>query len=592
MVYNKDKHWKFLEQELKSQTAAFKQKLVTPALFLLREKEELYIAQLLKVGDGEMILSFPNTRAIPRNGEYLYCFIVPKELRNYRKWGDKTYGELIKAKTNFSEVVCIWQNPSVDKDFSLVGFRGVDIEFAEAINNAKDIILILGPNKPPFEYLANLQTIVSKTNNVSANRVLNIDYSNEEIQPFLIHSKKNTVGFILSQLCLQDSVIIQGPPGTGKTHLIAEICEKICNEGKTVLVTALTNRALIEIADKPSMEKMLKEERVFKTKLSIEEANLLPNLQVCKKIEPQKGCVILSTFFITSSIATEISNEPIFDFVIVDEASQSLLGMFVAAKILGQKNILIGDTKQLPPVTSVSEDMLTRNQYWHFVDGLKTLSNANILPYFQLAETYRLSQRAATYTSIFYSHQLNSNAKKIRELNIELPTDIGRVFNPQGGPTLIKTTLPVGELKPPNALLIANELVTYLLKCTPSIDIAVLTYFVETTKALQKTIFKNNGYRKNLLIETVSRVQGLTTDVCIFIVPNSSCYRSLENRLFNVATSRSKLNTIIITDTNILNNIKADKLVLDFLRLLDSDFSFIINPEKVTSQLEDKPFIK
>lgn len=587
MVYSREKHWKFLEHELKAQTAAFKQKLETSALFLLQEKEEIFIAQFIKIENGEMIMRFPNTRGIPRHSEYLYCFSVPKELRNYKEWGNLTYGELVKAKNNFSEVVCIWQMPSDDKDFSIVGFRGIDIEFAEEIQNAKDIILIFGPNKPPFEYIANLQTIIPQTNNIDANRILDLDYSNTEYLPVPIDSKKNIVDFILSQLSLQDTAIIQGPPGTGKTHLIAEICEMLCNEGKTVLVTALTNRALIEIVEKPAMTQMLLEKRVFKTKLSVDEAKLLPNLQGCKKVAPQKGSVILSTFFITSSIATEILNEPPFDYVIVDEASQSLLGMFVVAKILGHKNILIGDIKQLPPVTAISEDVLSRNEYWHLVDGLKALSNANVLPYFQLTETYRLPQRAANYTSIFYNNVLNSKVKKIRNLNTELPTDIGRLFNPQGGPTLIKTTLPIGELKPQNALLIATEIVAYLLKYTPDINIAVLTYFVDTTKALQKTIFQTIGYHKNLLIETVSRVQGLTTDVCIFIVPNTSYHRSLENRLFNVATSRSKMNTIIITDKTVLKNSMADKQVLEFLRLLDAEFSFTIIPESINNQLKE-----
>lgn len=587
MIYSREKHWKFLEQELKAQTDAFKQKLETSALFLLQEKEELFVAQFIKIENGEMILRFPNTRGIPRQGEYLYCFSVPKELRNYREWGNKTYGDLVKAKNNYSEIVCIWQTASDNKDFSIVGFRGIETEFAEGIQNAQDIILILGPNKPPFEYIANLQTIIPRTNNLDANRILDQDFNTTEHLPVPIDNKKNIIDFILNQLSLQDTAIIQGPPGTGKTHLIADICELLCNEGKTVLVTALTNRALVEIAEKPALKQLLLEKRVLKTKLSVDESKSLPELQGCSKIAPQIGCVILSTFFITSSLATEIVNHPPFDYVIVDEASQSLLGMFAVAKILGLKNILIGDTKQLPPVTAISEDVLNRNEYWDLVDGLKALSNANIFPYFQLTETYRLPQRAANYTSVFYNNSLKSKVKKVRQINTELPSDIGKLFNSWGGPTLIKTNLPIGELKPRNAMLIATEIVAYLLKYTPDLNIAVLTYFVDTTKALQKTIHQTVGYRKNLLIETVSRVQGLTTDVCLFIVPNSNYHRSLENRLFNVATSRSRLSTIIITDKNVIKNSMADKLVLEFLKLLDAEFSFTIIPESINNQLKE-----
>lgn len=578
MRYSREKHWKFLEQELKAQTEAFKQKLETSALFLLQEKEELFLAQFIKIEKGEMILRFPNTRGIPRQGEYLYCFSIPKDLRNYKAWGRTTYGDLVKAKSNYSEVVCIWQTPSEEKDFSIVGFRGIDAEFADEIQNGKDVILILGPNKPPYEYIANLQTTIQRTDNQAANRILDHDFCLIEHLPAPIDSKKNIVEFILGQLTLQNTMIIQGPPGTGKTYLIAEICNQLCIEGKTVLVTALTNRALIEIAEKPALKQLLAEKRVLKTKLSIDEIKTLPELQGTRDVAPINGSLILSTFFITSSIATEILDEPPFDFVIVDEASQSLLGMFSVAQILGHKNILIGDTKQLPPVTALSEDIIKRNEYYDLVDGLKALSNANILPFFQLTESYRLSNRAARYTSIFYNNRLKSKVVKIRNIGTELPSEVGKIFNSEGGPTLIKTAMPIGELRPRNALIITTELVAYLLKYTPELNIAVLTYFVDTTKALQKSIFQTVGYHKNLLIETVSRVQGLTTDVCIFVIPNTSYHRSLENRLFNVATSRSKLNTIIISDENIIKNSMADKLVLEYLKTLDDEFGFTIIP--------------
>ncbi|MBK7851284.1 MAG: hypothetical protein IPJ66_09165 [Bacteroidetes bacterium] len=122
----------------------------------------------------------------------------------------------------------------------------------------------------------------------------------------------------------------------------------------------------------------------------------------------------------------------------------------------------------------------------------------------------------------------------------------------------MKTDLKAGEFKPKNALKLTTDIVKHLLATNEKLHISVLTYFVETTKALQKAIFQTVGYHKNLLIETVSKVQGLTTDVTIFVVPNSSYHRSLENRLFNVATSRSKRHTLIIADKDILTRSQID----------------------------------
>src|SRR5690606_17167376 len=151
MRYTRQEHRNFLEEELEAQTKAFNQKLNTSATFLLQEREELFVAQFLGFKNeksnltedgkiGEMILKFSTKRGLPRKGEYLYCFTVPKELRDFRNWGEKTYGDLVKEKSNFTETVCVWQAPSRDKDgnlekdFYIAGFRGVELDFSVNIS--------------------------------------------------------------------------------------------------------------------------------------------------------------------------------------------------------------------------------------------------------------------------------------------------------------------------------------------------------------------------------------------------------------------------------------------------------------------------
>jgi hypothetical protein len=588
MKYTRQEHCNFLEEELQAQTKAFRQKLNTSALFLLQEREELFVAQFLTFRDGEMILKFSNRRGLPRKGEYLYCFTVPKELRNYRNWGNKTYGDLIKEKSNFTEVVCVWQAPSkdkdgnIEKDFCLVGFRGIDLEFAVNISTAKKMILILGPNKPPYEYINNLQQIVRKnfTNNV--NSILDRDFQISNRHPILIDTKYDIPNFILNQLELTDQLILIGPPGTGKTYQIAEICKRLCEQGNSVLITALTNRALIEVVEKPALEKLLNEERIFKTKISTDEKNKFPNLQQTQEVCPQLGNLVLSTFYISSGEAANLSRDLSFDYVIVDEASQALLAMFAAAKILGKKNIWIGDTKQLPPIVTINNDKVSKKNYDFLVDGLKALSNTSIVPIFQLTETYRLPKRGADYTGLFYNNSLKSRAKTDMTLTFsECPNDVRVFFNSEGGPTLIKTDLEIGNKKPVNAINIAKLLIIHLLKAKENLHISVLSNYVDTVKALQKSIYGSVGNPKNLLIETVARIQGLTTDVTIFVIPNSGYNYSLEKRLFNVATSRAKRHTVIIADKNIVDSYPhIDKEVKMYLQKLNDEYSFYYTTEK------------
>ena len=582
MKYTRDEHKSFLEEELQAQTKAFNLILNTSATFLLQEREELFVAQFLSFKDGEMILKFSTKRGLPRKGEYLYCFTVPKDLRDFRNWGDKTYGDLIKQKANFTEAVCVWQGPSkdiqgnIEKDFRLAGFRGIEIDFSINISDAEKMILLLGPSIPPFEYIANLQKIVQFNETKSVSSILDQEFKSTSWQPTFLDDKNDIPNFILNQLELSDELVLIGPPGTGKTYQIAEICKRICEIGKSVLVTSLTNRALIEVVQKPALNDLLEKGKVFKTKISTDEAKENPKLQQAKEINPKPGSLVLSTFFISSSEATKITDKPPFDYLIVDEASQALLAMFGAAKLLGKKNIWIGDTNQLPPVVAINEDKVRKKNYDFLVDGLKALSDTSSFPVFQLTETYRLPIRGSNYTGLFYNNSLKSRAKTdIRFSYPEISSDINLFFNLNGGSTLIKTDLQIGNKKPANAIDIAKLLVTNLMKVNEKIHISVLSNYIDTVKSLQKSIYGSIDNPKNLLIETVARIQGLTSDVVIFVIPNSGYNHSLEKRLFNVATSRARRHTIIISDKNIISDYpNLDEDVKTYLNKLDQEFSF------------------
>jgi very-short-patch-repair endonuclease len=55
---------------------------------------------------------------------------------------------------------------------------------------------------------------------------------------------------IAAQLANNSNVLVQGPPGTGKTHTIANLLGHLLAQGKTVLVTAHTTKALKVLRDK------------------------------------------------------------------------------------------------------------------------------------------------------------------------------------------------------------------------------------------------------------------------------------------------------------------------------------------------------
>jgi very-short-patch-repair endonuclease len=69
-------------------------------------------------------------------------------------------------------------------------------------------------------------------------------YANEQVDVLLTKPANSEQVEILRKLSRRDGVLVQGPPGTGKTHTIANLIGNFLSEGKSVLVTSHTTKAL------------------------------------------------------------------------------------------------------------------------------------------------------------------------------------------------------------------------------------------------------------------------------------------------------------------------------------------------------------
>lgn len=574
MNINRKKHWQFLEDELKAETEEFKKIYLTTAISLLKTSQEMYVAQFISFKDGEMIMKFSLSRTLPRRGDFLVCMLLPPELQDYRNWSGRTYRDLYKARYNSTECVCIWHSTANDPRYSLVGFSKVSVDFANYIKDTPNIVLTFAPQRPPIDYVINLQKVVEDKFSEGVSSVLDVNFHLNDWKPILV-KQDNVSSFVYSQMALTDTMILEGPPGTGKTYMIAELCARLCAEGNSVLVTALTNRALMEIAEKPSVEFLLNKHKIFKTNISMDEIREQGKLEAIKSIAPIPGCLVMSTYYITSGYAAELSIEQPFDYVIMDEASQAILPMFAACRKIGKKNLWVGDIHQLSPIVLLKNDRIRICGYDHLVNGLKLLADNSSLPIYQLTKTYRFGQRAANYTGIFYNNSLS--AKKSTVLN-DIPS-MCKLLSKDGGPTLILTDMPSGDNSPQYAICMAAFIVANILNDNKNKEIAVLTCMKKTTRVLQMAITQKVGTKKNIIIDTVARVQGLTTDVTIFFVPDYSYIRTLEPHLFNVATSRAREHTIIIADKYVLDCTTLDIKVRKYLARLKQDKCiYIPNP--------------
>jgi DNA replication ATP-dependent helicase Dna2 len=566
-TFTRTEHIEFLDAEIATQIQLFQQKLETSATTLL-EDGELFVAQFLRMNEQGQMLVKLNTerRGIPRKGDYLHAMIVREAFQGYKTWGGITYGNLIRlGQINFSEVSCIWHHAADDPRYTLVGFNGLDMAFAEAL--VEGCIIILGPQEPPIAYLSNLQELnrIALLGSKSG-LILDLDIA-PTANDWFPTPISNDPNFLISQIQVTDTILVQGPPGTGKTTLLAKVIEQLLDQGKRVLVTSLTNRALVELASKPALQTALKEGRIFKAALKWEEKIELPNIQSIQNIYSAPHCLTLATFFVSSEWANISAEVEVFDVVILDEASQALLAMLAASHQLAPKTIWVGDPAQLPPVVVQSREEITKRRAWPLVNGMTTIAEQMASPSFQLAHSFRLPPRAAKLTGIFYRNSLQSaEGRKPRLYFPEMPLPHRDLLHTEGGTILRTFSLPAGDPAPKEMLMATLEWIRALESIQePNLKIVVLSKLRKTVRAVQWALTQTLGTNSNIQVDTVERVQGLTCDFCIFLLPDASLSFALQQSLFNVATSRAQRHTIIIASDKIYTIQSASDLVKEFI---------------------------
>lgn len=558
MKFKREDYIAFLETEYDTQMKEYSRLIATKAT-VLKERGEVFIGKFVGFRGDFSIFKVRISDNMPRKNSFwtASCFI--REMASYKNWGDLAWADLREQyQCDYSDAHCVWISKSEDPAFCLIGAKNITVDFADLLESQNPIIAF-GPNDPPLKYLLNLKDIVQNSKCEATKEILDYYRKESTWNPQKVAAAEDLNIHILRSLESHNTVAIQGPPGTGKTYRMTRLIAQLLSEGKSVLVTALTNEALKVVASKEDLKPYLESGKISKTSLTIDERHELPKLvanegNVCNATP---GHLSLATFYISSGWAKDMHETTPFDYVVVDEASQALLPMIAASKKLGSKVVWIGDQKQLAPIVKTSEDKINTCGWGPIVKGFDTICNNILMPTFMLSDTFRLTKRSAIFTGIFYNNELNSVAK-IDEVKTSLPE-----LNKLGGPSLLDLELKIGDKKPENALNAVYDLTERILKEGSDAKIAILSKFKETVKELQKTFITklhSEEIPDNLKIETVDRIQGLTVDYAIFLIPNASVSYSLDSELFNVATSRASGCIIIVADRMILKNFMSDEV--------------------------------
>lgn len=542
---------KFFQLQRRDQEKKYEQYANTPLNSLFSEGRAYYGTVMGTTEYGQIILHFDTLVAPRLKVPMVFCLIKKNAYEDYgveiSKWNCTSlkFRENFGAHTNFSDILPIY----FLNERKTIGCGNVSLEMVKAVRTALEqhvsIKFVMLETLPPTELLMNLAEYI-KLHPSDKNLLLAPKISYDEWTPTELKSTDNVADRVISSLKEHNICVLQGPPGTGKSYTLGEIISKMVVEKNSICVTTQSNASLISLISQDTMKPVIENGTISKTVLSAEEKKKHPYLiPADKDLLISKGSLLCSTYYSLSRIINKI-DQPIYDLIVIEEASQAFLTAIAAFMKLGKKCLIIGDPMQLPPIVEI-----VNSSDYNGIDistqtyGMLTYICSEDVPCYRMTTSYRLTPTSTNQSKYFYGGHLSSVQKK--KLTFNVPSDIKPFFPEEGGTVIYTTKGSSGANCSEEALEVIRKIVDTFKGYYPKRRLAILTPFVLTTKALQ-TEFCKDDQTLDILVDTINRIQGETVDYTIYYVPLRNHSFAFSDNLFNVATSRSRSTTLLITD--------------------------------------------
>lgn len=266
-----------------------------------------------------------------------------------------------------------------------------------------------------------------------------------QADPSVNEDQKLAIDKVLSA---QDYALVLGMPGTGKTTTIAKLIELLVKIGKRILLTSYTHSAVDTILRKLAEDQVKTEEgeesgmRILrlgsKDKVHPDARQFL--LPRCTTLEELKEafespnvvaatCLSVHHTFFSSGLAkklrgrsdTDDDSTPayLFDYCIVDEASQIPLPTCLGPLRFADKFVLVGDHHQLPPLVKNAEAKAGGLD----VSLFKLLSDRHRAEAMvALRSQYRMNDDIMRLSNeLIYQGELRAGSESVRDRVLQLP---------------------------------------------------------------------------------------------------------------------------------------------------------------------------
>ena len=259
--------------------------------------------------------------------------------------------------------------------------------------------------------------------------------------------------------------------------------------------------------------------------------------------------------------------EPLFDMVIMDEASQCNTAVSLVPVIRGENLMLVGDPQQLNPVILLEElpNQKLRKKY-HVGEEYDYRKNSIYKTFLAcdavsdevlLRSHYRCNEKIIQFNNRKYYNSKLNICSESREEHPLLYLDVKNQESP------MRNTAPQE----------VEQIVRYA-SLHREQSIGVITPFVNQRKLIEEALAKAD--LKNVVCGTVHAFQGDEKDVVLFSTAitdqtQRGTYEWLKNNkeLINVATSRARDRLIVLSDSGNLNRLHAEGTEDDLYELVE-----------------------
>ncbi|KAF7716942.1 Uncharacterized protein PECH_000665 [Penicillium ucsense] len=409
----------------------------------------------------------------------------------------------------------------------------------------------------------------------------------------------------------KDYALVLGMPGTGKTTTIAHIIRTLVAQGKSVLLTSYTHTAVDNILLKIRNDNIPVLRIGAATKIHPEVQEFADMAAIPKKtVEELKHSYENPPVVATTCLGVNhnIFNQRIFDYCIVDEASQITLPVCLGPIRMARTFILVGDHYQLPPLVqnkAAQEGGLD-------VSLFKLLSDAQPDSVVNLEHQYRMCEDIMLLSNVLiYSGRLKCGTAEVAGRSLEIPnihalaqfhTDnlvstqakqeiclgkghgrcwLNDLLAPSAKTLLVNTdTLGAASLETAQGQRVVNhveavlctQLVEALIACGISArDIGVITFYRSQLSLLRQSL---RHYAPELEMHTTDKFQGRDKEIIIL-----SCVRSnSENhvgellrdwRRVNVAFTRARTKLLVLGSKSTLRD--GNELLGKYVKLVEGE---------------------